>query len=82
MKMQQQLLNLEKENKKLQQTNSYLQQELVKSGKKFPTKDSGGGGSMLGGTPGGFQSGTPPPKPPAPWQSAKSIVKFSSKKKS
>ena len=65
MKMQQQLLNLEKENKKLQQTNSYLQQELVKSGKKFPTKDSGGG-SMLGGTQGGFQSGTPPPKPPAP----------------
>ena len=77
--MQQQLLNLEKENKKLQQTNSYLQQELVKSGKKFPIKD-GGGGSM-GGTP-GVQSGTPPHKPPVPWQSAKSIVKFSSKKKS
>ena len=54
-KMQQQLLLIDKENKKLQQTNNYLQQELVKSGKKFPT-DSGSGGIPA----------TPPSKPPAP----------------
>ena len=53
-KMQQQLLLIDKENKKLQQTNNYLQQELVKSGKKFPTDGSGG------------IPATPPSKPPAP----------------
>ena len=35
-KMQQQVLSNEKENKSLKQTCKYLQQELVKTGKKMP----------------------------------------------
>merc|ERR1719273_2027389 len=46
-KMQQQCLASEKENKGLKQTLKYLQTELVKTGKKMPL-DPGNGGSNLG----------------------------------
>jgi predicted RNase H-like nuclease (RuvC/YqgF family) len=57
-KMQQQILASDKENKTLKQTLKYLQSELVKSGKKMPNLASVGG-AMGGG-------GMPPPKPPPP----------------
>ena len=54
-KLQQQNLSSEKENSKLKQTLKFLQQELVKSGKKFPQD----GATVT-------TAATPPPKPPPP----------------
>ena len=72
-KMQQRLLAMEKENKRLGETNNYLQQELIKSGKKIViTSASGhGSGDGHGGGAGGAGSsnpvgGTPPIKTPHP----------------
>ena len=72
-KMQQRLLAMEKENKRLGETNNYLQQELVKSGKKIViTSTSGhGSGDGHGGGAGGAGSsnpvgGTLPVKTPHP----------------
>ena len=53
-KLQQQNLSTDKENSKLKQTLKFLQQELVKSGKKMPLDGATG------------LSATPPPKPPPP----------------
>ena len=90
-KMQQQCLASEKENKGLKNTLKYLQTELVKSGKKLPLdpgssgngKSSQASGSAsaapLGASSGAAQS--PSLKPP--WQKAeKAKPKFSLKKKS
>ena len=78
--MQQRLLAMEKENKRLGETNNYLQQELVKSGKKIVITTSGsgsaadgggghgadgGGAPSVRGGPGG-PMGTPPVKTPHP----------------
>ena len=53
-KLQQQNLSSEKENSKLKQTLKFLQQELVKSGKKMPLDGANA------------SAATPPPKPPPP----------------
>ena len=70
-KMQQRLLAMEKENKRLGETNNYLQQELVKSGKKIVIASGHGSGDGHGGGAGGAGSsnpvgGTPPVKTPHP----------------
>ena len=86
-KLQQQLLANEKENKSLKQTCKYLQQELVKSGKKMPLD---GSGSFVGSGNTTAESGSSAsgglsavlaksPKNAPPWHMAK--TKFSFKKK-
>ena len=57
-KLQTQNLSSEKENSKLKQTLKFLQQELVKSGKKLPL-DGASASSVSA-------AATPPPKPPPP----------------
>ena len=57
-KLQTQTLSSEKENSKLKQTLKFLQQELVKSGKKLPL--DGAAANVSG------AAATPPPKPPPP----------------
>ena len=74
-KMQQRLLAMEKENQKLEKTNNYLQQELIKSGKKIVITsdgaagggaDGGGGGAVRGGGGVSNPMGTTPVKTPHP----------------
>ena len=71
-KMQQRLLAMEKENQKLEKTNNYLQQELIKSGKKIVITSDGGGGGADGGSgavrggAGSNPMGTTPVKTPHP----------------